>query len=110
MCPSPTLPIADPEPDAVNYGSGSFLASRPGSLLASVEAEVGDSVIDLERCARRVYELHRARDVRRGRSRAPIPTWEQLDEAARSRLIAEYWRARSSYDAGRRLPREVRIA
>jgi hypothetical protein len=25
------------------------------------------------------------------------------------RLIAAYWRARASYDVGRRLPREVRI-
>ena len=63
----------------------------------------------LEVCARRVYELHRARDVRCGRSRAPIPTWDQLDEPTRSQLIAAYWRARSSYDAGRREVREVRI-
>lgn len=63
----------------------------------------------LEALARRVHEFHRARDVRRGRSRVPIPTWDQLDEPTRSRLIAAYWRARSSYDAGRQLPREVRI-
>jgi hypothetical protein len=64
---------------------------------------------ELERCARRVYELHRERDVRRGRGGAPIPTWGELDEPTRSRLIATYWRVRSSYDLGRREAREVRI-
>jgi hypothetical protein len=64
---------------------------------------------DLEACARRVYELHRAREVRRGRSRAPIPTWHQLDESTRCRLIAAYWRARSQYDAGRGSPREIKL-
>jgi len=63
----------------------------------------------LEALARRVYELHRARDVRRGRSRAPIPTWDQLDEPARCRLITAYWRTRASYEVGRKQPREVRI-
>ena len=63
----------------------------------------------LEALARHVYELYRARDVRRGRSRVPIPTWDQLDEPTRSQLIVAYWRARSSYDAGRQLPHEVRI-
>jgi hypothetical protein len=33
----------------------------------------------LEALARRVHEFHRARDVRRDRSRVPIPTWDQLD-------------------------------
>jgi hypothetical protein len=66
-------------------------------------------VTGLEVLARCVYELHRARDVQRGWSRVPILTWDQLDEPTRSRLIAAYWRARSSYDAGRQLPREVRI-
>jgi hypothetical protein len=42
-------------------------------------------------------------------SRAPIPTRDELDEPTRSRLIAAYWRARASYDAGRREAREVRI-
>jgi hypothetical protein len=56
-----------------------------------------------------VYELDRASDVRRGRSRVRIPTWDQLDEPTRSRLIAAYWRVRSSYDAGRTLPRELPI-
>jgi len=65
--------------------------------------------LTLEVCARRVYELHRARDVQRGRSRAPIPTWGQLDEPTRSQMIAAYWRAQSSYDVGRREVREVRI-
>lgn len=68
------------------------------------------TAVDLETCARRVYELHRALDVRRGRSRAPIPTWDQLDESTRGRLVAAYQRTRASYDAGRRPPREVRIA
>lgn len=64
----------------------------------------------LETCARRVYELHRARYARRRRSHeGRIPTWGELPEPARSHLIAAYWRARSSYDAGRRDPREVRI-
>ena len=64
----------------------------------------------LEALARRVYELHRARDAQRGRSRVSIPTWDQLDEPTRSRLIAAYWRARSSYDVGRRPVREVQLA
>ena len=63
---------------------------------------------DLEQLARRVYELHRARDVKRGRSRTRIPNWDELPSPARS-LIAAYWRTRASYDAGRREPREVRI-
>lgn len=66
--------------------------------------------LDLEVCARRIYELGRERDVRRGRSRARIPTWDDLPEDERSRLIAAYWRARAQYDAGRREPREVRIS
>jgi hypothetical protein len=45
---------------------------------------------DLETCARHVYELHRARDIALGRSREPIPTWGELDEPTRSRLIAAY--------------------
>jgi len=65
--------------------------------------------VNLETCARRVYELHRARDVARGRSRTRIPTWDELAESTRSALIAVYWRTRSSYDAGRRDPREVAI-
>lgn len=65
--------------------------------------------MNLESLARRVYELHRARDVSRGRCRGPVPTWDQLPEPTRSRLIAAYWRTRSSYDAGRRPPRETRI-
>jgi hypothetical protein len=67
---------------------------------------------ELEACARGVYELHLARDLRRKRrsSEGQIPTWDELDEPTRSRLIATYWRARSSYDAGRRPVREVRIA
>jgi hypothetical protein len=59
--------------------------------------------------ARRVYELHRERDVRRGRSRTPIPGWEQLPPADRSRLTAEYARVRSTYDYVRREPNESRI-
>lgn len=38
----------------------------------------------------------------------PIPTWEQLDEPTRSRLVAAHRRARASY-VGRKLLREVRI-
>ena len=65
---------------------------------------------EIERCARRVYELHRAGDLKRRRSReGRIPTWDDLPEPERSRRIAAYWRARSSYDAGRREPREVEI-
>jgi hypothetical protein len=66
---------------------------------------------ELELLARRVYALHRARDLQRKRrsSEGRIPTWDELDEPTRSRLIAAYWRTRSSYDAGRKLPREVRI-
>lgn len=64
---------------------------------------------DLEQLARRVYELHRAGAVKRGRSRTRIPNWDELPEPARSSLIAAYWRTRASYDAGRREPREVRI-
>lgn len=68
-------------------------------------------MIDIEACARRVYELHRARDAKRGRSReGRIPAWDELSEPTRSRLIASYWRARSSYEGGRREPREVRVA
>lgn len=63
----------------------------------------------LETLARRAYEIHRDRDVKRGRSHVKIPTWDELDEPARSRLIAEYWRARASYGVGRHQPREVRI-
>lgn len=64
----------------------------------------------IEACARRVYELHRAKDARRRRSHeGPIPTWDELPEPARSQLIAAYWRARSSYDAGRADPHEVPI-
>lgn len=54
--------------------------------------------LDLEACARRVYELHHGR----------VP-WDALPEATRSRLIAAYWRTRSSYEAGRQVPRETRI-
>ena len=64
---------------------------------------------ELEALARRVYELHRERDLARGRNRARIPTWPELDEPTRSQLIATYWRARASYEVGRREPREVRI-
>lgn len=64
----------------------------------------------LEDCARRVYELHRARDTKRRRSHeGRIPTWDELPESARCRLIVTYWRVRSSYDIGRLIPREVRI-
>jgi len=67
--------------------------------------------VDIEDCARRVYELARAGDTTRRRSsEGRIPTWDELPEAARSRLIVAYWRVRSSYDVGRQLPREVRIA
>lgn len=66
---------------------------------------------ELEACARRVYDLHRARDAKRRRSNeGRIPAWDELPESARSAAIAAYWRARSSYDAGRREPREVAIA
>jgi hypothetical protein len=65
---------------------------------------------EIERCARRVYELHRAGDLKRRRSsERRIPTWDELPEPERSRMIAAYWRARSSYDVGRREPREVAI-
>src|SRR5215510_13083527 len=58
----------------------------------------------------RRHELHRARDTKRRRSHeGRIPTWDELDEPARSALIAAYWRARSSYDAARQSPREVVI-
>jgi hypothetical protein len=70
---------------------------------------VGMSRLDLGALAQRVYDLHRDRDVRRGRSRTRIPTWVELDEPTRSRLIATYWRARAQYDAGRSEPREVDI-
>jgi hypothetical protein len=65
---------------------------------------------EIERCARRVYEFHRAGDLKRRRSRdGRIPTWDELPEPERCRLIAAYWRSRSSYDVGRREPREVAI-
>jgi hypothetical protein len=65
---------------------------------------------EIERCARRVYELHRAGDLKRRRSsEGGIPTWDELPEPERSRIIAAYWRARASYDVGRREPREVAI-
>lgn len=54
--------------------------------------------MNLEACARRVYELHRGR----------VP-WDALSEPTRSQLIAAYWRARSEYEAGRTEPREVRV-
>jgi len=52
----------------------------------------------IEDCARRVYELHRARDLRRKRrsNEGRIPTWGELDEPTRSQMIAEYWRAWST--------------
>lgn len=56
--------------------------------------------MNLESLARRVYELYCARDVSRSRCRGPVPTWDQLPEPTRTR---------SSYDAGRRPPRETRI-
>jgi hypothetical protein len=65
-------------------------------------------VIGIEACARRVYELHRDRDVQRGRGRVKIPTRNELDEPTRSRLIAAYWRSASGY--GRAEAREVRIS
>jgi hypothetical protein len=43
---------------------------------------------NLETCARRVHELHRASDVRSGLSRARIPIWDELPEAAISALIS----------------------
>lgn len=65
---------------------------------------------ELEACARRVYELHRAGAAKHRRSHeGRIPTWDELPEPKRSRLIAAYWRVRWSYDAGRRPPREVRV-
>lgn len=60
--------------------------------------------------ARRVYELHRAKDVKRGRSRVPIPTWEQLTEEQRDALVTGYARTRRAYDRGRRLPRETKLS
>ncbi len=66
--------------------------------------------MNLEHCARRVYELHRACDTKRRRSHeGRIPTWDELSEPERCRLIVGYWRTRSSYDAGRREPCEVKI-
>jgi hypothetical protein len=56
-----------------------------------------------------VHELHRERDVRRGRSRVPIPTWDELDESTRSQLIVSYRNARAQYDAGQRDPSEVKL-
>ena len=64
-------------------------------------------MIRLADLARHAYELHRARDARRSRTR--IPTWDELPEPERSALIARYWRARASYETGRREAREVRI-
>jgi len=67
---------------------------------------------ELEAYARRVYELHRAQDLQRKRrsSEGRIPTWEELDEPTRTQLIAAYWRARASYEVGRRPVREVPLA
>jgi hypothetical protein len=61
--------------------------------------------VDLEACASRVYEFHRERDIRRGRVRARIPRWEELDEPARCQLVAEHAQTRASYDAGARRAR-----
>lgn len=65
----------------------------------------------LEFCARRVYALQRAAGLKRRRRphEGRIPAWDELPEPVRSRLIADYWRVRASYDVGRREPSEVRI-
>jgi hypothetical protein len=62
---------------------------------------------DLEALARRVYELHQARDVKRGGGR--VLSWYELPEAERSELIAGTWRVLVAYEADRPMPREVRI-
>lgn len=65
---------------------------------------------DIEACARRIYELHRVHEAKHRRSNdGRIPAWDEMPEPARCALIAAYWRVRSSYDASRREPREVRI-
>ena len=55
-------------------------------------------MIDVRGLARAIYGIHRAADVKRGRSRVRLATWEQLspDEQAQRmsaarRLVAIYW-------------------
>lgn len=66
---------------------------------------------EIETCARRVYELQREQDLKRQRSGAGrIPTWDELPESERCRLIVAYWRVHSQYETGRSEPTESKIS